>query len=155
MHKTEQQCGILQLASTTPWDLFVTLTFTSRRTQEQVTKALKAYFISLERTCFGRQSRYNNINRLPVIEHTAEATHVHIVMEKPDDHKHTHFRDLLLNKWLKIKGAGKANLRKSVEGKSWYEPITNTDEDREKVINYITKHVDRDFSTIDIENIKI
>lgn len=152
---TEQQGEIAALAGSTEWNLLVTLTFTSARTQEQVTKALNAYFISIERRCFGRRASYERLKRLPVIEHTAEAIHVHIVMVKPENWKHKKFRDLLLAKWLKINGAGQSNLRKTDDGKSWYESIANTAEDRKKVVEYITKDVANDYSSVDFENIVI
>jgi len=152
---TAEQDELLNLASGNKWDLLVTLTFSSTRTQEQVTKALKAYFVSIDRSCLGKGARYTCIKRLPVIEHTAEATHVHIVIVKPARWSNQDFRQLLSTKWLKIRGAGKSNLQKMNRDKSWYEPIGDTDTDRRNVIGYITKYVSKDFSSVDIENIRI
>ena len=58
-------------------------------------------------------------------------------------------------KWLKIKGAGRANLRLDEDRKSWYEPIKDTDDDRERVVSYISKKVASNYETVDIENIKV
>ena len=51
---------------------------------------------------------------------------------------------MLLTKWLKIKGTGHSNLRKPTKGKSWYEPIRNTLEDRQRVVKYNSKRVATD-----------
>jgi len=152
---TDQQDGILKLASNTKWNLFITLTFTSTRTQEQVTKALKVFFLAIDRTCFGRQDGYKHVKTFPIIEHTAEATHVHIVMVKPEHYKYAKFRDVLIKKWQKIKGAGQANLQKSDSEKSWYEQIVDTAPDRKQVISYMSKQVSKDYSSVDFENIRI
>ena len=153
--KTKQQVAILELAKVREWNVLVTLTFTSLMTQEQVTRALKPFLVAVERACFGRQAKVKSIHCLPVIEHTAEATHVHLAMLKPDDCKHKQFRDIMSRKWLKIKGAGRANLRIDEDRKSWYEPIKDTDADRERVVCYISKKVASDYETVDIENIKV
>lgn len=136
------------------WDVFITLTFSNKLTNEQVRRTLHRYFMHIERACFGRQAKVQKLFRAPVIEETAEATHVHILMIKPHDRKHSWFRDLLRSKWCGLNGVGKANLRKGNldERGKWYQLITNTDVDRDKVIAYITKYVPKDYSTVDFEN---
>ena len=151
--KTKQQQKMMEMASNDKWDLFVTLSFTTIKTQDQVTKSLKLFFISVERTCFGRQATNKLIHRLPVIEHTSEATHIHLLIIKPYDKKFSEFRDVLMTKWKKVSGSGWSNLRKKDGGSTWYMAITDTNEDRENVINYITKHIPHDYKTVDFENV--
>ena len=149
---TRQQLELLNLTDEVNWDLFVTLTFNSQRTMLQASKTLSSFFRHVERACFGRQANAMRLIRLPVIEHSAEATHFHIVMIKPADKKYAEFRDLLSKKWKKLSGAGWSNLRANGE---WYKPIKATTEDREKTINYITKYVNSSFETVDFENTTI
>lgn len=150
--KTKQQYELLNLAGNIEWDLFVTLTFNSKRTMLQASKTLSAFFINVERASFGKQANTMRISRFPVIEHTAEATHFHILMIKPTDKKYAEFKDLLSKKWKRLSGTGWSNLRINGE---WYKPIKDTDEDREKVINYTTKFVNTNYETVDFENTTI
>jgi len=92
---------------------------------------------------------------MPCIEHTADATHVHLVIKKPNHFSHRNFKNLLAAKWKKIKFSGWSNLRMTNKNglTGWYEIIEDTETDRHKVTDYITKHVPHDFSTVDFENV--
>jgi len=152
IRKTKQQTELLKLVGDINWDLFVTLTFSSKRTMAEASKVLRMFFISVERASFGKQANTLRIVRFPVIEHTAEATHFHILMIKPVDKNYAEFRNLLAHKWRKLSGTGKANLTANGE---WYQPINDTYEDRTKVINYTTKYVNSDYETVDFQNTTI
>ena len=152
--KTQQQVQLSKMTGTVNWDAFVTLTFVGKMTPAAVTKAIKTFCVSVERACFGRKKQ-KRLLRVPIIEQTAEATHVHLLVKKPSDRKHNWFRKLLADKWRKIRSSGWANLRKKhEEGKSsWYAVIADTKQDRDNVAGYITKYVPHDYSSVDIENI--
>lgn len=151
--KTRQQLELRKIIGSTKWDLFVTLTFRNKMTEDQISKSLKMFFISVERSCFGRQKE-KRVCRLPTIEHSSEASHVHLLVKKPDNYTHAKFKDLLINKWKKVRNSGASNLQKRMksQGKSWYEVIAESNDDRRKVADYITKYVPDDYSTVDFEN---
>lgn len=151
----KQQILIDKLANNKEWDLFVTLTFSKKYDDEYISKTLRQFFICVERSCFGRKAKSKRIYRLPTIEHTFEASHLHVMIKKPENYKYDEFRDLLIKKWMKMYGCGRANLNKKNSHKKWYLKINDSKKDRKKVLNYITKNVDKNFNGLDINNIFI
>ena len=145
--KTEQQEELQQIHKG-DFDTFITLTFpwsAWKRTADSVTSVLSALFKHIERQCFGRQAGSNKIARLITLEYTAsEGSHLHIALKKPSDKTHEQFKTIIRNKWKRLNGTGKANLNNS----AWYQEITDTDEDRETVVSYITKDTDSKYSNV-------
>jgi hypothetical protein len=147
-NKTNEQQSLLSLTSGCGWDVFLTLSFTGKRTMTEASKTLRQLIIHLERKCFGRSDK--RLVRFPVIEHTSEATHFHILLCKPDDKSHDYFRGLVVEKWKRLTGCGWANLR--VKEQKFYQEISDSKEDRKRVTDYITKYVDSSYETVDFEN---
>jgi len=152
-----QQKGLIEWFYKKNFDRFVTLTFTKKQEVETANKTLKEFFNRLEKKCFGRQYKNMSICRLPVLEHTANSSHFHVVLKKPNNWTDENFKRLLREQWSKLKGTGFTNLLLRNNGKdsSWYENILGTDEDKKRVVGYMTKGLDKNFSTLDIDNIRI
>lgn len=147
--KTEEQQNLNEMIKQVEWDLFITLTFNRKRSQIEMTDSLKSFFMFVERKVFGRQ-KMKRLLRVAVFEETAESNHVHLLMKKPEFIKHAIFREILSDKWKKVRFSGWNNLRKNNE--SWYESINDTREDRNNVAFYSTKHVDKDYASVDFQN---
>jgi hypothetical protein len=147
-NKTEQQLAIKEMLDNTKWDILVTLTFpwsAKKKTSDDITPTINAYFRHVETKCFGRKAKSNSILRFPVLEYsTSEGSHLHILMTKPSNKSHDEFKKILREKWKRMIGTGKQNFSKKNE---WYKPIINTDEDREKVSYYISKDITEKYDT--------
>jgi len=139
------------------FDRFVTLTFMKQQQPLAANRTLKEFFNRVERKCFGRRHKRKNITRLPVLEHTANASHFHVALKKPSNWSDDDFKRLLRDQWSKLKGTGFTNLLLRNNGKdsSWYEKILDADEDKQRVVGYMAKGLDRNFSTLGIDNIRI
>jgi len=140
------------------FDRFVTLTFINQQHTAVANRTLSEFFKRIERKCFGR-SKYKiiNISRLPVLEHTENASHFHVALKKPSNWSDDDFKRLLKVQWSKLKGTGFTNLLLRNNGKesSWYETIVDTNDDKQRVIGYMAKRLDSNFSTLDIDNIRL
>jgi len=147
-NKTKEQITINEMLKNTKWNAFVTLTFPwsiRKKSSDDVTPLLTAYFKHLETKCFGRKAADNPIQRFPVLEYSlSEGSHLHILMVKPLNKSHEDFKEILRDKWKRLSGTGKQNFSRD---KEWYKVINDTDEDRENVGYYITKDITEKYDT--------
>ncbi len=134
------------------WDVFVTLTFKHKVTPKVASKTLHHFFNHLSRKC-----KTKEIKRVPVLEHTANASHYHMTLSKPNNLTNADFQRLIRDCWTKLKGTGVSNLLLRNNGKesSWYEEIGNTKEDIENVIGYMTKTIGNGNETLDIMGVRL
>ena len=137
------------------WDSFVTLTFRNKVSSKVASKTLNQFFKHLGRTCLGKSKQ--DIKRVPVLEHTASASHYHIVLNKPENWTDEGFKREMRDCWSKLKGTGICNLVLRNNGKesSWYEEIGNTKEDIERVVGYMTKTVGDNNEALDVMGVRL
>jgi hypothetical protein len=158
--KTDQQILIKELLNNTEFDLFVTLTFPwskHRKTHDDIAPTLNAFFRHVETKCFGRQSK--KISRFPVIEYSKkeDATHIHVLMMKPENKTHLEFRCILRSKWVRLDGTGKSNMGNQPDkhGKSWYEVIGSSQKDSCRVEFYTSKDIEANYDTAIFQCMKV
>jgi len=149
---TNEQNVLVEMTGSIKWNLFVTLSFTSKRKAFDASKTLSVFMKHLERACFGRQASTKKVSRFAVLEHSESASHYHIVMIKPEDKSEDDFRRLMAKHWRKLNGTGSANTCVKKGNKKWYIPIKQSSEDMLKVQNYITKDVANNYETVDYIN---
>jgi len=89
------------------------------------------FFNFLERKCFGRNKLNKHISRVPVLEHSEQASHFHVILIKPAGLSDNDFQRRVRYCWTKLKGTGVANLQLRGNGKeaAWYLPIHRSPED--------------------------
>jgi len=144
--KTPEQIELRKMVDS-DFNIFITLGWpgTYRRDPLAVTPDVIEFFKHVESKCFGRKSK--KISRLITLEYTEkDATHIHMVLKKPDDKSHEEFRKIVKNKWQKLKETGNRNMAE--KSKYWFQEIRNTEDDLNAVTDYITKCVKSDYSTV-------
>ena len=136
--QTKQQ-ELLQEMNPNNYDTFITLGFPSesKRSPDAVTSVVMTWFKHLERKCYGRSAPNNKISRLITLEHSANGTHLHIALKKPNHKSHEDFKNIVRQKWQQLRTSGNQNMN----NEKWYQAITDTNEDRLRINNYMTKDV--------------
>ncbi len=153
--RPEHQQEIVDWIGDRKWDLFITLTFYNKVTDNVANKTLKTFLTHLSRKCYGRQKK--RVECFAVLEHTANASHFHLTMNQPKHWCDVDFKKAVRKCWMKLKGTGVNNLllKNNGKDKSWFEYINDTKEDVAQVIGYMTKHVNKNCDTLAINNIHL
>lgn len=153
-----EQKQIYKMAKDIKWDVLLTLTFpwqAAKKSHDEVGGTLSACLRHVEGSCYGRKAKYNKLLNLPFLEYShTDSTHLHVLLVKPSHIEHAEFQTIIKNKWARLSGTGKANMK--THG-GFYKVIRDAPEDQEKVLNYCSKDVSNNYDTMVIQcmNLKV
>ena len=149
---TIYQNQVIEWVGNRRWDLFVSLTFRHKVTEEVASKTLNQFFKHLCRKC-----KTKEIKRVPLLEQTANASHYHMTLNKPDNWTDDDFKRAMRDCWCELKGTGISNLllRNNGEKRSWYQVIGNTKGDVEHVVGYMTKTLGNTNDALDVMSVRL
>ena len=127
--------------STISPDHLITLTFRNNSTGEKYAiDSLNHWLKMVNRSIYGRRSKKRMVV-LPFIERNSNnGVHFHLMIRKPISERQVNVKDILKEKWLRLKGTGYATFNaKSENGtEEWFKPIT----DQNVLVDYLSKQTD-------------